>query len=136
MKFEITTLAESINEDDLSTFETDYGIVLPSNYRKFILKKNGGLVERNKFIHKFLSIKNGNLKVEDVVRFHQINEQNIPAGYLPIASDHSSNPIVYNMQEGDGYGKIILIDMDMDMVESVLANSLEEFLGVEKIEDL
>lgn len=136
MKFELVTMAESINEDDISAFETDYGITLPSNYREFILKRNGGLVERDKTINKFLSIKNGNLKVEDVIEIHQIYEQNIPTGYLPIAADHGSNPIVYNMQEGEDYGKIILVDMDMDMVESILADSLEELLGVEKIEDL
>ena len=135
-KIKIEKTRESIDDVDISEFESNYDIVLPDNYKKFMLKYNGGLVDGNSDVKRILGIKYGKGRVEDYITSHQIYEKNIPDGYLPIAADYSDNPIIMNLSSGDEYGKIILIDMDMDMNETVLAKSFEEFLGVEKIEDL
>lgn len=127
---------KKINLLDINNFETQFSYNLPQNFIKFISKFNGGLVKDNDDIRKFLSIKYGKLTIEELIDTHQIAEQNIPQGFLPIALDYSDNPITLNLNEGENYGKIVLFELDFEGNGHVIANSLEELLGVKSIDDL
>jgi len=134
VKFE--DIEKKLNFQDILDFEHKMGFVLPINYRRLILKFNGGLTEESDFFDVLLSIKYGKQKVEDMINIHQIIEQNIPKGYLPIALDWSDNPITINTNEGNQKGEIVKFYFDTDEEPEVLAHSLEELLGVTSIDEL
>lgn len=131
--FEQTEL--SVNQNDLNNFQETYNIQLPENYKKLILKYNGGYTDENEYFDTLKSIKFGEIKVEDTINNHQIVERNIPINYLPIANDFSDNIICIDLENGKDYGKIFCFYFDVDRVEKI-ANSLEELLGVKSIDEL
>lgn len=135
-KLKITLSEKEVNENDIKKFETNFNILLPTNFIKFIKKYNGGLVKNSEDVRKFLHIKYGSLNIENLIDAHQITEQNIPSGYLPIALDYSSNPITINLNEGQDYGKIVVFELDFEGDGFVISNSLEQLLGVASIDDL
>ncbi|MCB9261955.1 MAG: SMI1/KNR4 family protein [Flavobacteriales bacterium] len=134
-KVEIELAKKQLTDADLDYFEKEYNKKLPQNFRKYLLKYNGGLVENRDDLDILLSLLEGN-KIEHWVRSHQILEQNIDPDYLPFANDHTNNPYCLILKEGDDYGKVVFIEMDFQSDEYIVADSLEEFLGVESIDDL
>lgn len=136
MKIEFHDPEKRLMLEGITAFENHYNINLPDNYKKLISKYNGGLIEYSENIDTLLSIKYGKIKVEDMINIHQIIEQNIPNGYLPIALDWSDNPITINLNEGNQKGKIVKFYFDTDEEPEVIANSLEELLGVTSIDEL
>lgn len=134
VKFE--DIEKKLNFQDILDFEYKMGVVLPINYRRLILKFNGGLIKESDLFDVLLSIKYGKQKVEDMINMHQIIEQNIPKGYLPIALDWSDNPITINTNEGHQKGEIVKFYFDTDEEPEVIAHSLEELLGVTSMDEL
>lgn len=126
---------KNLNDIDIENFENLFNIILPENFRRFLKKNNGGLVLENESIRLFLSLLYGQT-IEDEIDTHQISEQNIPQGFLPIALDYSDNPITLNLNQGEDYGKIFLFELDFECDSYIIANSLEELLGVDNIDDL
>lgn len=135
MKIKIQSPEKKLNDNNIEDFQNSFNLILPNNYKKFLKKHNGGVVIENEKIRLFLSLKHGQ-KIEDEIDTHQITEQNIPQGFLPIALDYSDNPITLNLNEGENYGKIVLFELDFESNGHVIANSLEELLGVKSIDDL
>ena len=127
---------QSLTIDDVRQFEIDTNIVLPENYKVLILKYNGGYTEDSDYIDVLMSIKYGKQTVTSVINIHQNIEKNIPDGYFPFATDWSDNPITICLKEGSDYGKIFKFYFDTDDEPKILANSLEDLLGVESIDDL
>jgi cell wall assembly regulator SMI1 len=135
-KINIILSEKEVNDVDIKNFENNFNISLPNNFITHIKKYNGGLIKDSDDIRKLLPLKYGSLNIEELIDTHQITEQNIPEGYLPIALDYSSNPITINLNEGENYGKIVIFELDFEGEGFVIANSLEELLGVESIDDL
>jgi hypothetical protein len=137
-KIQIDLVEENIQDSDITDFEQKYVISLPSNYKILVKKYNGGLVEGTEDLRILFSIKNGNNTVNRWLDVHRDLEHNISEDYLPFGSDVSDNPICLNIKQDDeNYGKVFIVYMDGGSLEPVLmANSLEDLLGVEKIEDL
>ena len=127
---------KEINNIELLEFEKKYNISLPNNYKSFVKKYNGGYTDDSENIDKFLSIKYGVVTVELLIDTHQITEKNIPNNYLPIALDWSDNPITINLNGGNDYGKIVKFYFDTDEEPEIIANSLEELVGVNNINEL
>lgn len=134
-KIKLRNSKQKLSEADINDFERQANLTLPSNYRKFISKFNGGLVEDNDDIKMFLSIKHGNNTVEYIREIHQVAEKNIPANYLAIATDWANNPITI-CNQGNDAGKIVKFYFDTDHKPEIMAASLEEILGVQRIDDL
>ncbi len=122
----------SVTNDDIAKIEKKYAIPFPSNYKDLLKKYNGGYTEDLEDIDTFLSIIYGKATVELVIETHQIEEKNIPAGFLPIALDWSNNPITISLKDG----KIIKYFFDTDEAPELIANSLEELLGINSIDEL
>ena len=125
----------NLKQNDLNYFQQEFDIHLPENYKQLILKYNGGYTNNNEYFDTLKSIKFGEVKVEDTIKNHQIIENNIPINFLPIANDFSDNIICLNLQNGEDYGKIYCFYFDVDKLEKI-ANSLEELLGVNSIDEL
>jgi hypothetical protein len=134
-KVQIFLSKEKLSSSDLIEFETNYNIALPDNYKKFILKYNGGVIENVARLDTLNSIKYGKFTIEKFIHVHQELESNLPLGYLPFANDCADNPITICLIPGVDYGKILLFYFDTDEGPEVLANSLEELFGVTNIDN-
>ena len=128
----------NIRLEDLMFFESKYGIELPANYKTFLLKFNGGFVDdvNRDFLYSFNSLKYGDTKLEDAVETYFLDENLLDKNYLPIANTFTDNPITIWLKSGDNYGKIIIFYFDRIEDPDLAANSLEELLGVDNIDDL
>lgn len=127
---------KQINDIELLEFENKYNISLPNNYKSFIKKYNGGFTEDSEIVDKFLSIQYGIVTLALIIESHQIIEKNIPSNYLPIALDWSDNPITISINEGTDNGKIVKFYFDTDQEPEIVANSLEELLEVNSIDEI
>lgn len=136
MKKIIDNNIKKVNIKEINDFLGEFHLTPPFSFISFLLKHNGGLLENNVQVKKFLSIKYGNFNIEDLINIHQVIENNIPSNYLPIALDWSDNPITISLNEGNDYGKIVKFYFDTDEEPEIIANSLEELLGVDSIDDL
>jgi len=142
-KIVILRSSSALTESDINEFEKKYQIQLPSNYKKFIQKFNGGYVdiddEERDFIRAFNAIKyhENNPLLEDAIDCYTIDENHLEKEFLPIAYTYSNNPITLCLKSGELNGKIVLFYFDrIDEDPEIVADSLEELLGVESIDDL
>ena len=133
MNIKFEDAEQSLTQDEISTFEDNYKIKLPENYKTLILKYNGGLVEGVDYIDTLLSIKYGPVTVNDTIEIHQILEDNIPKGYFPFADDWGGNPITLCLIEGSDYGKVVKFYFDTDDEPKIIAESLESLFKVSDI---
>jgi len=135
-KIKLIESEENITTYDIIEFETIFNLELPENYKKLILKYNGGVDSVGDSIFTELySIKYGELLVEDAINTLQIVEDTIPKNYLPIAATGTGNQITLHLKLGDDYGKIYLFCYD-ELEPRKIADSLEELFEVESIEDI
>lgn len=135
-KAKFIDVEKSISHEDVNQFETTYNLKLPGNYKSLILKYNGGCNENDDMILDTLySIKYGDLLVDELIYDMQIVEKNIPKDYFPFALTGTGNIITLSLEEGDNYAKVYLFRGD-EFRPNKIAESLEELLGVNNIEEL
>ena len=104
--------------EDVRGFETKLGVVLPDDYKTFLLQKNGGIPKKAK-------IKIDLLGVKVVQQFYaltspansytlsyllEVYSERIPNYMLPIADDPAGNLYLCRLQPGDAYGNIYFWD--------------------------
>jgi hypothetical protein len=134
-KIKIEDSEAPITKENLIQFEVKYKIVLPENYKKLLMKYNGGVEsDGDKVIDSLYSIKYGDMTVEQAIETLQINEQILPREYLPIGNSGTGHEITLCIN-GSEKGKIFLFRHD-SLEPEVLANSLEELMGIQSIDQL
>lgn len=134
-KIKIENSEAAITVGDFLKFERKYKIDLPENFKKLLLKYNGGVEsEGDKVIDMFYSLHHGDMTIEQAIETLQINEEILPKTYLPIGNSGTGHEITLCL-EGDEKGKIVLFRHDT-LEPEVIANSLEELLGVNDIDQL
>ncbi len=133
----ITNSELNINKNDILDFEKNYKLILPENYKKFLLKYNGGQVddEKREDLETFNSLKYGELTIEYMFNNYCIIEQLLDKDYLPIGNSYG-NPITLCLKAGKNYGKVIIFYFDRDEEPVVIADSLEALLGVKSMDEL
>jgi cell wall assembly regulator SMI1 len=135
----ISDSEEKISLEDIVKFERDRDIKLPDNYKKFIMKHNGGMIyEYHPFLNSFNSLKynKNNILLDETFEIYCIINKDFDKSFLPIASTHNDNPITLCLKEGRNYGKIFIFYFDRDEEPELIADSLEELLGVNCIDEL
>jgi len=113
----------TINENDINCFEKRFGIVLPEDYKRFLIKYNGGKPSPRRFktidnktitslllILPLADIQSENL-ASNYISFNQGNK--IPKNLLPIGQDPIKNKICMSIG-GEDVGYIYYWDMDED----------------------
>ena len=145
--------AEQINAKDIAEFENEVGKIFPEDYKRFMLKSNGGTpkeewlydffdevteAENTSVIREFFSlfsedtVKMGNLKK---IYKTMTYEEMIPDDMLPIADDPGGNVIAISLNKDD-YGYMYFINHEYDdldtgyLVKSKIAESMSDFLDV------
>ncbi|UPQ78120.1 SMI1/KNR4 family protein [Flavobacterium azooxidireducens] len=130
---------KKISISDITEFEIKSGLLLPENYKKFLLKFNGGvLYDYHRFLSSFNSVKysENNTSLEESYEIYCKLNKDLDVNFLPIAASHSDNPITLFLQEGENYGKIFIFYLDRDEEPEIVANSLEELLEVNSIDEI
>jgi cell wall assembly regulator SMI1 len=136
MKIQIEQSEKQLTLQDIADFEAAYKVNLPENYKRFIMKFNGGVTTSNDFfIHDLYSIKYGENTLEEVIEMLQIDEQNIPREYLPFANNGTGLEITLYLKEDDNLGKIFVFRYDQDEPEKI-ADSLEELFEITDMDEL
>lgn len=136
------------SSDAIAHFEAQWGLLLPFEYKRFLLKSNGGWPAPNVFmvpgwhgqasvLDAFCGIHEGR-KSERLDLALKTYEDRVPEDLIPIAYDAGGNVICLGWK-GERKGKVYFwdhedeLDEDGDFVTDyrnvyLVANSLQEFL--------
>src|SRR5690625_3356963 len=121
---------KDLSKQDMEDFETKNNIELTANYKKFLLKWNGGTPEPAIFMvsewggetvmHYFHSIGDTYYDIED---FMDILDLRLPEGFIPIGNDGGGNAILLGISEPH-YDRIYFWDHENepDLEEPDLSN--------------
>jgi hypothetical protein len=144
MTTEIKDSVGSIETSTIDKLEKNLGIRLPSQYREFLKKYNGGYPIPDGFflkdksdgssIDRFLGIDVG--EHSNLEKYLVIYKGRIPKNLFPIAHDPGGNLIVIGLS-GDTSDKIYFWDHEQESDDyepemsniHLIADSFEEFLG-------
>lgn len=126
-KFENNNVEEKINE-----LESRFHISLPTSYRKFLCKYNGGDTPETGYkagrkssdLRAFYGLGNVRYSID---RFNNLSEW-IGNGLFPIACDSFGNYIAIGVNE-DAYGKIYFSDHELGFAKSVIADDFKGFVA-------
>ncbi len=124
--------------ESIKELEEKYNIILPIQYKNFLLKYNGGYPEfslfkisekqREDIVNVFYGVNN---EYDNIAQYLDYLEDIIPKEFIPIADDPSGNQICLGIS-GIYVGKIYFLIHDMYSDEKMdslifLANSFDEF---------
>lgn len=141
IKMLISKFSNGNVNDQIASIEKEYTIVLPSQYRAFLCKYNGGYTPKTTFkVGKISSDIRGFYGLGDVelsLRTTELREW-LNAKVLPIACDSFGNEIVIALS-GDDNGKIYFCDHEKGNKPDHIAEDLKSFFSCcesEKISDV
>jgi len=127
-----------LRENDLDDFEKDANIILPAEYRSFLLRHNGGLPSPD-----VIDVKGAPGSPTDVQVFFGIGRpvessdlqwnrrtfvERLPSKWLPIARDSGGNLFCLSVSGPDA-GSVMYVDLDQALPGFYfVARSVDEFL--------
>jgi hypothetical protein len=148
MRMDTTNPHGPTSRDGIAQFEAHRGVLLPREYKKFLLNSNGGMPTSHIFavpgfhgqgssLNSFYGIHNGP-KHHQLDWACEVHKERIPDDLIPIASDAFGNEICIGWK-GKRRGKIYFWDHEDELDEQglsrqdygnvyLVANSLGEFL--------
>jgi len=152
-----TQLEKTLKPKDIDEIEKTVSLKFPEEYRKHLLKYNGGQCSPNEFsfiengkktnscVDWFLAIYDGEYdNLSDYIKTYKLDEKRLPADIIPIANDPGGNLICISCGKEDN-GAIYFWDHEKEVDYSVsgdddysnlflIANSFKDFLD-RKVED-
>ncbi|MBK1645182.1 hypothetical protein CKO25_11100 [Thiocapsa imhoffii] len=115
---------EKLTESKIINAEEEINLKLPSDYKKFLLRTNGGYPEKGAFmidfghdriqighVNYFLSIYDG--EHSNLVDYVKTYTERLPEGLLPVAYDDQGNLVVLKIN-GENKGKVYFWDHDQE----------------------
>ncbi|MDC0762154.1 SMI1/KNR4 family protein [Brevibacillus sp. AG] len=134
IKFDYTF--QELNRQDIEGFEKRNNIILPSDYKEFLLKHNGGKPSVRRFVTQdgkitssimmyFPLSEQAEMNLEDKYRMYTIGKI-VPSNFLPIGIDPADSLICLSVR-GNDIGKVYFCDMDYFEEDKELK---EEFIVV------
>ena len=140
---------EKLTVDEIQSFEKKIGKIFPNDFKKFLLKSNGGYPREELFTHPFIKI-NPNTNIEfvqetDVEKFFSLNEMEFEYGdivdedyiseeYVPFARTSFGNLLLIRLDESEFNGNIYFSNHDLfnskknKFTISKVCNSFNEFI--------
>lgn len=148
MQLDTTNPHGPTSREEIAQFEARWGVLLPPEYKAFLLESNGGMPIVDIFaipgfhgqgstLNSFYGIHNGP-EHHQLDRACKVYEDRIPDDLIPIAYDAGGNAVCIGW-EGERKGKIYFWDHEDEIDEEgclrqdyrnvfLVANSLQEFL--------
>jgi cell wall assembly regulator SMI1 len=144
----IHSSATPLTNANVSEFENNFRIMLPQDYKEFMLTNNGGRPEKewgfdfietgktsptSSLICEFLAICTRYNSIQNAYN-NLVESKEIPPGLLPIANDPGGNIILLSVAEED-YGKVCFGNHELEdpetayIVMSPIADSFTEFIN-------
>ena len=135
VQFRTKSNVQLITLQELNTFQTNLGMLLPEDYRHHMLQFNGGIAEPDNLEHTnypempstgldyLFSIKYGSLTVEYV---YDSISQHLPEGYLPIGKNRGGGEIIMSLNNDSTYGEIKEWYPDDEM--NYMSSSFKQYL--------
>ena len=122
-------------ETELELFEKKYGITIPEQYQKFLLKYNGGETPETRFslnrvssdISSFFGVGEGEDCFENEPWLAELIEKDL----LPVAHDVFGNYIAIDLSEKKN-GTIYFCDHEKDNKTKLIADDFKTFVGAVK----
>lgn len=151
MTFKLKDCKQIVFSSDVKKFEEMHNVSLPEEYKKFLLKNNGGKpVAEDAFhyeseletysdsaVRYFFSLFSDNNSVEYNFEIYVLAKR-IPSSMLPIAADYAGNVVCISISN-DTFGKIYFWDHEEELEDDdnnpshdnlyLIADSFTEFLG-------
>jgi cell wall assembly regulator SMI1 len=134
-KFEFSERPISANE--ISEFEKHYDVNLPEDYKRFLLRNNGGRPVPDFFtvwddgdgvsVSWFCSVKYGDDRLDLTLDMLWLAEQVVPRTLLPVANDPGGDLICISLDEKE-YGKVYMWFGSTDSEPVLLASSFTELI--------
>ncbi|MGP3591072.1 SMI1/KNR4 family protein [Vagococcus sp. WN89Y] len=97
----------ALSEQEVANLENQLRIKLPSDYREFLKKHNGGYPQPDSFdfddgndgssVDKFLEV--GDSKNESIVEYYNDYKARIPKNFFPVAKDAGGNLILIEIND-------------------------------------
>ncbi|MBK9266725.1 MAG: SMI1/KNR4 family protein [Polyangiaceae bacterium] len=155
MRIKVENPYGSTSLEQIALFEARWKVVLPDEYKRFLLKSNGGRPSPDVFdvpgyqfeggvIDSFYGLHSG--EYYQLERAYEVYLDRIPTDMVPMALDNFGNVVCIGWK-GERRGKIYFWDHEDELDENglsrqdysnvfLVANSLEEFLGkLKELED-
>ncbi|UVM50344.1 SMI1/KNR4 family protein [Pseudomonas sp. B21-015] len=130
MRLTLEGSERALSVQELNEFQEKFNVELPTVFREFYLKHNGGDLSESSSENDFLlggftPIKYGQASIETVYR----DSDDVPSlkQMIPFAYDHGGNSFLLSVKEAD-FGNIYLYLMDEEDLAFV-CESFEEFLA-------
>ena len=125
-----------LQESDVAAFEREIDSTLPTDYREFLLRRNGGRFDRpvlfplpteeysdrTGLFNVYGLLRPANANHNDLRHNLEVHSGRIPRGTLPIADD-GDNLLLLDL-EGDRRGKLYLWIRDDEMMKDVEDNRI------------
>lgn len=132
---------KKLSPHEISKFELQYNITLPTKYKEFLLESNGGAPEPSVFVipdEPGISCINGLYGIytgdyEDVGENMEVFKGRMPEGFIPIGDDPGGNQICLGINK-EYFDNIYFWDHEEESNEPdmsnmyFLANNIYEFL--------
>jgi hypothetical protein len=133
---------QQLTEPELQEFEKTYDIILPADYRQFILRHNGGTAAKEfykiddgfpgdddgVYLAVFRSIKYGTVTVDAAIRNFKVLENLIPQHFIPVTDDIAGNPICISFNK-DEFGRVYIVYLDLGGSVRFVADSFIALLN-------
>jgi hypothetical protein len=109
-------------EEDVRKFEEKVGFTIPSDYRNFLLEKNGGIPNKTiisvpnigeKVVQSFYALTNP-VSTFTLSHLAKVYKNRLPSGMLPIADDPAGNIFITELIAGKDFGKIYFLDHEQE----------------------
>lgn len=120
---------------EIQNIEMEYHIVLPNQYKDFLMRYNGGYTPKTNFrikkvssdLRGFLGVGNAKLNLRDIELTDWVKKN-----LFPIACDSFGNYILLGL--GDDEGKVFFADHEKGYASKFLAQDVKDFIGCCKSE--
>jgi hypothetical protein len=114
----VTDCKRKLTLDDISQLERELEVILPSDYKEFLFKHNGGHPVKNCFCSRDDDYASSSINIfihmllkiyyTDIVGEYGLFKDRIPVDFIPIADDPGGNLICLGV--GKNFGKVYFWD--------------------------
>lgn len=137
-----------ISEAEIDEVQAFFGVTFPSDYREFMLKNNGGILDGAssfKCNNGFASCVGWFYRIEkesnsDIRDANELRDGRLPAYFVSIGTDGGGDEICIDCRSGEGFGRVYYWDHNFEAHQEhgmtpeeagnyhLIANSFSEFL--------
>lgn len=124
-------------EKEIIDFELLYNVSLPVDYKEFISKSNGGILEKSVFKLKQIGslVLNSLYSLEEISSDIHLNFNDLPDSFIPIGDTPDGDEICISLKDNNSHGAIYYWVHDADREDDYGEYNNNSLIGVYLIEN-